>query len=340
MRAMLATKPQPRKFVPPPAPGRPAAAPVALPDAPKVAYADGGAHSPAISDATAAALRTKPKPRAFVPPSPSGSAGGPAPLAILEAPSPGTGGMPSANVNVAVVGLAPASTLGGPLPDASRDAKFSAGPAANGAAGGAAPASGSALSVPGLLVRGGAPQDPARANPLLMAQMAPTSSAMLEAAAKTAQAARTPDPPAAEIRLTPPPDPQFSGRDVYTLAVQMPNISSYQGSWIMWFAERTSFTRGAGGLRPPVPVHKVDPKYLPAVIAERVEGKVQLAGVIRINGRVDLLRVLKGVDPRLDHSAEEALRKWEFEPAERNGAPVEVDVVAEIPFLLAPQVKK
>jgi TonB family protein len=315
---------------------------VALPDAPKVAYTDGGAYSPAIADATAAALRTKAKPRAFVPPSPSGgSASGAASLAVWEAPSPGIGSMPSANVNVAVVGLAPASTLGRLLPDASRDAKFSAGPAANGTAGGAAPASGSALSVPGLLVRGGAPQNPARANPLLMAQMAPTSSAMLEAAAKTAaQAARTLDPPAAEIRLTPPPEPQFSGRDVYTLAVQMPNISSYQGSWIMWFAERTSFTRGTGGLRPPVPIHKVDPKYLPAVIAERVEGKVQLAGVIRINGRVDLLRVLKGVDPRLDHSAEEALMKWEFEPAERNGAPVEVDVVAEIPFLLAPQVKK
>jgi hypothetical protein len=51
-------------------------------------------------------------------------------------------------------------------------------------------------------------------------------------------------------------------------------------------------------------------------------------------------RVLKGVDSRLDQSAAEALRKWEFEPAERNGAPVEVDLVAEIPFVLAPQVRR
>jgi TonB family protein len=120
----------------------------------------------------------------------------------------------------------------------------------------------------------------------------------------------------------------------------MPNISSYVGSWIMWFAERTpAFRRGGRGLRAPVPLHKVDPKYLPAAIAERIEGKVQLAGVIRTNGHVDLLRVLKGVDPRIDRSAEEALLKWEFEPAERNGTPVEVDLVAEIPFLLAPQAK-
>jgi TonB family protein len=67
---------------------------------------------------------------------------------------------------------------------------------------------------------------------------------------------------------------------------------------------------------------------------------VQIAGVIRTDGRVELLRVLKSVDERLDRSAEEALRKWEFEPAKRDGSPVEVDVVAEIPFQLAPQVKR
>jgi len=163
----------------------------------------------------------------------------------------------------------------------------------------------------------------------------------LEAAVKAAGARREPDPPSPEIHLAPPPDPQFSDRDVYTLAVQMPNITSYVGSWIMWFAERTPRgARGAGGLRPPVPLHKVDPRYQPGAISERVEGKVQIAGVIRTDGHVELLRVLKSVDERLDRSAEEALRKWEFEPAKRDGSPVEVDVVAEIPFQLAPQVKR
>src|SRR5207342_3007191 len=106
----------------------------------------------------------------------------------------------------------------------------------------------------------------------------------------------------------------FNGRDVYTLAVQMPNITSYVGSWIMWFAERSPGT--SGGLRPPVPVHKVDPKYYQATIAERVEGKVQIAAVIRTDGRVELARVVKSVDERLDRSAKEALLKWQFAPAE------------------------
>ena len=52
-----------------------------------------------------------------------------------------------------------------------------------------------------------------------------------------------------------------------------------------------------------------------------------------------LEHVLKGVDVRLDLSAAEALQKWQFAPAERDGVPVEVDIIAEIPFLLAPQAK-
>jgi TonB family protein len=343
LAAPLANKPQPRKFVPPPAPVRAAALPAPLPDAPKIASqlanANGAARNPAIQDVSMKALANKPKPRAFVPPPPAGAAGAlsaPAVPPIVEAPALDVAGMPSANVNVAVVGLNPATKLSGPLPDTSRDAKFSAGPNTNGAAGGAGAASGPALSVPGLLVRNGVPQG--LANSLLIARATPTSRETLEAAAKAAHA-ESPDPPSAELHLVPPPDPEFNGRDVYSLAVQMPNISSYVGSWIMWFAEREP-----GGprreLRPPVPVHKVDPKYFPEAIAERVEGKVVLVGILQTDGRVREIRILKGVDPRLDLSAARALRKWEFEPAQRNGMPVEVDMVTEIPFLLPPEVRR
>jgi TonB family protein len=358
MAAPLANKPQPRNFVPPAEPERPSAGPVALPDAPKVAMqlAKAGEPNAAIDGAALAPLANKPKPRAFVPPATPGGGNGsgnsPAVPLLQEAPSINAAGMPSANVNVAVVGLNPAGKLIGPLPETSREAKFSVGPDANGGAGGGSPGSSLALSVPGLLVRGGeqARQNSTPVNPLLSARVAPTSAAAMQAAVQAAAKAGVavanaeggdrPDPPAAEIRLVPPPDPQFNGREVHTLAVQMPNITSYVGSWIMWFAERTpDGARGGRGLRPPVPVHKVDPKYFPAAIAERIEGKVQLAGVLGTNGRVHTLHVLKGVDVRLDLSAAEALQKWQFAPAERDGVPVEVDIIAEIPFLLAPQAK-
>jgi hypothetical protein len=50
------------------------------------------------------------------------------------------------------------------------------------------------------------------------------------------------------------------------------------------------------------------------------------------------VEVVRGADERLVQAARDALAKWEFYPATRHGAPVEVDVLVEIPFTLAPPV--
>jgi TonB family protein len=120
----------------------------------------------------------------------------------------------------------------------------------------------------------------------------------------------------------------------------MPNITSYTGSWMIWFAERREESAAGGVLRLPVPLRKVDPKYFPAAIADRVEGKVRLAAVIRKDGRVDSVRLLQHLDDRLDQSAKEAMDKWQFEPALRDGQPEDVDAVIEIPFRLAPKTNR
>ena len=89
-------------------------------------------------------------------------------------------------------------------------------------------------------------------------------------------------------------------------------------------------------MRAPKPVRKVDPKYSPAAIDARIEGQVRLFAVIRKDGRVSSVAVVRGVDDRLDRSAAEALSKWEFEPAMYAGAPIDIDAVFEIPFHVAP----
>src|SRR5581483_1559915 len=142
-------------------------------------------------------------------------------------------------------------------------------------------------------------------------------------------ASRTP------TRVSGAPDPSLEGRAVYTLAIQMPNVTSYSGSWIVWFAERER--AGPGAVRAPSPLRKVDPKYIASAIADGVEGIVRLGAVIRKDGHVEAVKLLRHLDERLDRSASEALAKWEFTPASRDGAPVEVDAVFEIPFRLAPK---
>jgi TonB family protein len=122
------------------------------------------------------------------------------------------------------------------------------------------------------------------------------------------------------------------------MAIQMPNITSYVGSWLMWYAAHGASLQGP--VSPPVAHRKVDPKYVASAVADRIEGRIQLLCVINTNGRVGHVELVRGIDPRLDQSAMEALAKWEFSPATKSGAPIDVDVMVEIPFHLAPKVPK
>ncbi|MES1256888.1 MAG: energy transducer TonB, partial [Acidobacteriota bacterium] len=136
------------------------------------------------------------------------------------------------------------------------------------------------------------------------------------------------------------PDPRFNGREVFMMAIQMPNLTSYSGSWLMWYSDRTAREAGLAPIAPPVAHRKVDPKYIATAVAERVEGRVTLACVIDRQGHVSGVELVRGLDARLNQSAEEALSKWEFFPATRKGEPVEVDVLVEIPFRLEPKVER
>jgi protein TonB len=65
---------------------------------------------------------------------------------------------------------------------------------------------------------------------------------------------------------------------------------------------------------------------------ENVAGTVILYAVIHADGTVGSVRVLSGVDERLDRFAGEAIAKWKFDPATKNGAPVDVEATFHIPF--------
>ena len=126
------------------------------------------------------------------------------------------------------------------------------------------------------------------------------------------------------------------GRAVYTLAVNMPNISSFSGSWIIQFAEMKEDKKTPGTVIPPSPRLKVDPVYSRAAIDERVEGEVIVHAMIRSDGLVDNIKILKTLDDRLDESAMMALSKWRFNPATKDGVPIDVETVVHIPFRLVP----
>ena len=152
--------------------------------------------------------------------------------------------------------------------------------------------------VPGLMVRNGPPAD----SPLLIARAAPTSAETLRDVLRASPpaAAAPATGRASAARVVSAPDPMLAGRTVYSMAVQMPNITSYTGSWLIWFAERGERPGAAAGISPPVPLRKVDPKYVASAVDDRVEGKVRLAAVIRADGTVGAVVLLAHLDDRLD----------------------------------------
>ena len=314
-----AVRPPPRAFTPPPeAPRRPNP-PLVLPAAAPV-VAEVAAIASTV-DLPSAALRAPAK--TFTPPRDQPAAPAPADLPS-EAPE----------ATLAIAGLDPVPTPDFRVPPNSHLPGFSAGPVPRPADGAAAPPNPAVIKVPGLEARGGAKDDRAT----LVARVTPSRQSLIDAARAALHTAPPAGVPAGAARVASVPDPRFEGRAVYTLAIQMPNITSYTGSWIVWFAEHETLPGSAPAeVRPPVPLRKVDPKYIAAAADERVEGIVRLFAVIRRDGRVDSVALLRHLDDRLDRSAEEALAKWLFEPARRNGSPVEVDAVFEIPFRLAPR---
>ena len=130
-------------------------------------------------------------------------------------------------------------------------------------------------------------------------------------------------------------DPFFGPRRVFTTSINMPNLTSGSGSWVLRFAELNA-DGGAGNeeISSPEAIRKVDPQYVPSAVRDRVEGTVTLVAHILRDGSVKDVKVLSSVDPRLDASAAAAFVNWEFRPARKHGQPVDLEVIVQIPFRL------
>ncbi len=145
---------------------------------------------------------------------------------------------------------------------------------------------------------------------------------------------RTGPPNFAALPPGAPPEQLLRSRRVYSMNVNMPNFNSATGSWIIHFSEMRLSGIGprTGTVAAPVPMHKVDPKYPQDMVLGHVEGEVILYGVIRKDGSVDSIQLVQSVDEKLDANAISAFAMWKFEPATRDGQPVDLEAIVRIPF--------
>ncbi|MFN8005551.1 MAG: energy transducer TonB [Terriglobia bacterium] len=152
------------------------------------------------------------------------------------------------------------------------------------------------------------------------------------------------EPLQVQIPESPLKELERQGKTIYSTSMNAPNFTSKRGSWIFRFAEvdgepssLTPKPHASGSEDPltaPSATVKVDPKYPPEVMREKIEGHVILYAILRKDGAIDpdSVRIIQKLDPRLDVSARDALIHWKFKPSLKNGEPVEIQAEITIPF--------
>jgi protein TonB len=86
----------------------------------------------------------------------------------------------------------------------------------------------------------------------------------------------------------------------------------------------------------PILVREVPPGYTHAAMPQRIEGTVLLEAVVKADGLVGDVTVVRSLDAEygLDEEAVKAARMWEFKPGTREGKPVAVLITIELKFTL------
>ena len=353
--------PKPRKaFVPPPVQQVRSSAPASMLDAPVPQLAslktDNGLHALQLKKALVLPPQDAPPSRSALPAavldapdaSVGGSSGakmqsalpvglGTASLSQGMAPPPNgpiaqTASTGNGAVDVAVAGLHPSDRLG-ELPDGVRPGRFSKAPNIGEPSSGEGGGSGS-LTVPGLSVR------EARTRPASSPDFWNSNrKTVLYAETVRSVPVSTFSVPLRPSSRTIPAaiDSRFQGRSVYTMVIPIENFPDYGGDWILWFADRNQTPGDNSEVRSPVPYRKHEPvdAMMPG---GRTERRLQITAVLKRDGRLDDIALLRHSTTAVEQAVIQDLQSWEFKPATRAGAPVDVDVVFEIPFNLTTEV--
>jgi len=92
--------------------------------------------------------------------------------------------------------------------------------------------------------------------------------------------------------------------------------------------------RPGSGITAPSILREVKPDYTEEGRRRNIEGDVVLEIIVRSDGTVGNVKLLRGLGAGLDERAVDAVRQWRFNPAHRYGTPVDVIVEVAVEFKL------
>ena len=95
-------------------------------------------------------------------------------------------------------------------------------------------------------------------------------------------------------------------------------------------------TRPGGGVTAPRLILETRPNYTSDAMKAKIQGDVVMEAVVRTDGRVGEVRVVRSLDKAhgLDDEAVKTVKQWRFEPGKKEGVAVPVLVEIEITFTL------
>lgn len=137
----------------------------------------------------------------------------------------------------------------------------------------------------------------------------------------------TPDEPEPIVEPEPPPEPELDMDEDWEIGIPdaPPDTSD------------TIARVGQVGVEPPVFTKRVQPSYPDRALKVKIQGYVILEAILRRDGTVDDVKVLRGLGKGkfgFEDAAIAALKQWQFLPGKVNDRPADVRMTLKIDFVL------
>jgi periplasmic protein TonB len=94
------------------------------------------------------------------------------------------------------------------------------------------------------------------------------------------------------------------------------------------------YFRPGRGVTAPRVIYQTDPEFSEEARKAKYQGTCVLGLVVDANGRPTNIRVINALGMGLDEKAIESVRNWKFEPGQKDGHPVAVEIAVEVDFHL------
>jgi protein TonB len=88
------------------------------------------------------------------------------------------------------------------------------------------------------------------------------------------------------------------------------------------------------GMTVPKVVYQPAPEYADRPRKKKIQGTVTLSIIVTAEGKVRDAKVTTSLDKDLDQKALECVGKWKFDPATKDGQPVDMHIVVQMNFHL------